>query len=465
MLPISPAGPGNSPYSSDSSWAGNPLLVSLDLLYEEGLLRRMDLTPSRRFPAGKVSFKAVAAFRMSRLRKAFAAFQERGGRLRNAFGGFQRRQRWWLDDHALFCALRNAHGGKPWTSWDEALRDRRPEALRTARNRLAEEIAFHRFVQYVFDRQWAFLRKTARAAGVGLIGDLPLFVNHDSSDVWANQELFLLDRTGRPKAVSGVPPDAFSKSGQLWGHPLYNWRRHRASGFKWWINRLKSTCERFDAVRLDHFLGFIRAWAVPAGARTAATGRWLAAPGRELFEAVKKKHGRLRFIAEDLGPGTAAAFELRDRLGLPGMRILQFAFGSDDHHHHEPHCHPKRCVVYTGTHDSPTTVGWFRNLGSGRGGRGSARDAARRRRILQYLGSDGRQIHWDLIRSAMASTANLAIFPVQDILGLDDRARMNRPGISSGNWEWRLRPGELTGPLARRLGELSVHYGRASAGV
>jgi len=464
MLPIGPPGPGNSPYSAYSALAGSPLLISLDLLAERGLLERRDLRPDCGLRTERVAYPAVRRFRFARLRRAFAGFVHGGGLQTAAFRRFVARNSGWLDDFALFIAIKDASGNREWLRWPAPLRLRRLPDLARARQRLAAELDFQRFCQFEFARQWAALRRYARRRGVGLIGDIPIFVAHDSADVWAHRELFQLDAGGRPRVVSGVPPDYFSRTGQLWGHPHYRWRRHQATGFAWWMDRFQHAFRQFDAVRIDHFLGFYRCWAVPGRARTARRGRWLRTPGRELFEQLRSRLGRVEIIAEDLGLVTRQATALRDRYGWPGMRVLQFAFGSDQGHYHEPHAYPRRCVVYTGTHDNDTTVGWFRKLGRAGTRPGPRAGPDQLERVLRYVGSTGREIHWDMIRLALMSVADLAVVPVQDLLGLDSRARMNRPGTARGNWEWRLPAGALTDALARRLRDLLAAYGRLKAG-
>jgi 4-alpha-glucanotransferase len=465
MLPLGPVGPGSSPYSSPSAFAGNPLLISLERLAEECLLTADDLEPVRGFSTARVRYGAVTRYRTARLRKAFSLFQQQGGHKRAAFERFCAEQRDWLEDYALFCALRRVQRGTVWTSWDRELRLRRPAALRRACRQLREHIAYERFVQYLFARQWAALKNHCARRGVGLIGDLPIFVAHDSSDVWAHRDLFLLDAAGQPQVVSGVPPDKFSRAGQLWGHPLYRWERHQATRWRWWLARFHHTLAQYDAVRIDHFLGFNRCWAVPGRARTARHGRWLKSPGVALLSAIANTLGPVQIIAEDLGVVTREALALRDRFGFPGMRLLQFAFGDDaEARYHQPHNAPRRSVIYPGTHDNRTAVGWFRALRQAGRKRKGKDGLTERQRVLRYLGSTGREIHWDLIRLAYMSPANLAIIPVQDILGLDDSARMNTPATTRGNWAWRLPPNRLTAAIARRLRELTHTYERTGQG-
>jgi len=484
MLPVGPIGPGNSPYSSPSALAGNPLLIDLSELVRDDLLAPDDLAPPPGLSADRVRYAEVIPFRERCLRRAFDVFRSRPRRLKSQLELFCETQRTWLDDWALFAALRRTlrraagirgrgprserpSGGSDavpaWTDWPAELRTRRPAALRQAQRELAEEFQFERFCQFLFDRQWQALRTYANQRGIGLIGDIPIFVAHDSCDVWRHPELFRLDRRGRPTVVSGCPPDYFSRTGQLWGHPHYRWERHAAEGFTWWIERFRLALRRFDAVRIDHFLGFYRAWEVPAGARTAAHGRYTLTPGRELLTAVRRALGGIQIIAEDLGNVTPQALALRDEFGIPGMRVLQFAFG-EGARYDQPHNHVRNAVVYTGTHDNDTTLGWFRSLSRPPHNRRGRDGLSTRQRVLRYLGTDGRQIHRDLIRLAYLSPANLAIVPLQDVLGLDTRGRMNVPATAEGNWEWRLRPGAFTAVHVRWLRELAETYERLGSG-
>jgi 4-alpha-glucanotransferase len=458
MLPVGPIGPGNSPYSSDSAFAGNPLLISLDDLAREGLLGRDDVEPPPGVSDQRVRYPLVGRFRTARLRLAFAMARKRGA-LRTASARFRERERHWLDDYALFAALRRARPDSSWTTWSARRHADRARWERT----LAQECEYERFAQFIFHRQWRRLRTFCERHGVRLIGDVPVFVAHESADVWAHADLFQLDARGAARVVSGCPPDAFNRAGQLWGHPLYAWRRHEQTGFDWWVRRVAHALRMFDAVRVDHFLGFHRVWAVPAGARTALRGRWTLTPGRALLQALRARLGRLPIIAEDLGAVTPQAFALRDAFGLPGMRVLQFGLaGLPDEHdaYHLPHSYPANCVAYVGTHDNDTAVGWFRSLGMGRrrlrGGRsGPAPSPDARRHVLAYVGGDEADVAWGLIRAVSASPARLSILTAQDLLGLGSGARMNQPGVALGSWEWRLPPRSLTRKLASRLSVLT----------
>ncbi len=441
MLPVGPPGPppGNSPYSSCSSVAGSPYLVSLETLWEEGWLTRREVQPDGRLDVEHVRFPVVRAYREQRLRRAWERFRAARRSHRQAFAHFCAQHRDWLDDFALFCALKERFGQAPWPEWPPELRRRQRGALAEARRDCGDECDYHRWVQFQFHRQWAALRHHARRCGVGLIGDVPILVSPDSADVWAHPELFRLDARGQPTHVSGYPPDDFCRNGQRWGHPQYHWPAHQRTGFDWWTARLAGTYRLFDAVRLDHFLGFTRLWSIPASAGTAKHGRWIKSPGHELLSAARRALGDRPMIAEDLGHVTRADVALREAFEIPPMRVLQSGLGFGDPLH-RPHRLDRHTVAYTGTHDTDTAVGWFQGL-----------KPRARKAVLEYMGSDGRRVHLDLIRWALNSVANTVIVPVQDLLGLDGRARMNRPGTLAGNWAWRALPGWLTPALAARL--------------
>jgi 4-alpha-glucanotransferase len=452
MLPIAPPGPAPafSPYDSASAFAGSPWLVSLDILGRDGLLAKRDLKPAPGLSSRQVNFPVVLRLREERLRRAFANFQRRRGDRVRGFREFCDSNADWLEDFALFMAIRRDSGGKPWTQWESGARQRQPSALRAARKRLANEIAGHRFVQFEFDRQCRALRDHAHRRGIGLIGDLPIFVAQDSVDVWSHPELFQLDGRGEPRRVSGYPPDRFNRNGQHWGHPQYEWAVHERTRFAWWVRRFARMFELFDAVRIDHFLGFTRTWSIPAHVKSAKSGRWVKSPGFKLFAAVEQKLGRRPMIAEDLGHMTAEDVRLRDSFGLAPMRIFQFGFGSEpDAADHLPHNYARLSAAYTGNHDNDTTVGWFRHL-----------RPAGRRRVLSYAGGSATAPHVAAIRALMASPADAVIFPMQDILGLDHRARMNLPGTLEGNWRWRLQPTKLD-TRARELRLLAESFGRS----
>lgn len=466
VLPVAPPGFGESPYNALSAFAGNPLLISLDALAEQGLLPGK-LLDAPGFPEERVDFSAVQSFKLPRLREAFERFEaEPNAPSRRDFQLFRASNAFWLEDYALFCALRQVHAGAPWTQWEAGLRSRRESALEKARRSFDAEIRFHAFLQHRFSLQWRALRRRCQELGVGLIGDIPIFVSHDSADVWSHPELFALDKRGQPTLVAGVPPDYFSKTGQRWGNPLYRWNAMARDGYAWWISRFRRGFEHFDSIRLDHFIGFHNYWEIPASCPTAERGRWVLAPGQELFCAVKKKLGALPFIAEDLGVVTPQVRALRDRFGFPGLRVLQMAFGTDaDADIYKPHNHPRHCVVYTGTHDNDTTAGWFNDQSSATSTRTKEEIGRERAAILGYLGTDGSDVHWDMIRLALMSVADTAVIPVQDLLGLGSEARMNLPGTSGGNWAWRMKDGALTEEIQRRWAELTRIYGRAGSGA
>ena len=461
ILPLGPTGYGDSPYACFSAFAGNTLLISPQRLVKEGLLVKDDLTDTTAFPEDRVDFERVHDCKDRLLRKAFERFnQATGAELHQAFADFCRRHSAWLDDYALFGALKDAHDGKAWNEWDAPLARRDEIALARAREALREEVEAQKFYQFVFFKQWFDLKAYCNQRGIRVIGDIPIFVAQDSADVWTNPEQFRLNESGRPLVVAGVPPDYFSATGQLWGNPLYNWDRMLPDGFKWWIERVHATLQMVDILRIDHFRGFAACWEIPGGDKTAERGRWVPAPGRELFVAIRNALGELPIIAEDLGVITPDVVALRDEFGFPGMRILQFAFSSNTKNIDLPHNYHHNVVVYTGTHDNDTTVGWFSSVA----GESSTRDAAQieceRRFCMKYLNTDGQEINWEFIRTVLASVANRAIVPLQDILGLGTEARMNLPNTTSGNWLWRFRAGALTDEIGARLKELTELYDR-----
>ena len=461
VLPLGPTGYGDSPYQSFSAFAGNSLLISPELLADEGLLSTEDLNSAPQFPVERVDYGAVIEWKHKALQQAFQNFRRaKGNALWQSFETFCQSAATWLDDYALFRALKDKHGGAVWNDWDKSLARRDPEALSQARAELSEEIEARRFYQFLFFRQWTTLKSYCNGRGIKIVGDIPIFVAYDSADVWTQPELFKLDGEGRPRVVAGVPPDYFSATGQLWGNPIYDWERMRADGFQWWVARMRATLEAFDMVRLDHFRGFAACWEIPAGAETAQNGRWVEAPGREIFQTLQQELGELPLIAEDLGVITPDVDALRVEFGFPSMRILQMGFYEE---RHLPHNYERKVAVYTGTHDNDTTVGWF-NSQPGAGSTRSAEQIERERDLcLRYLDTDGREIHWDFIRAAFASVAGTAIVPLQDVLGLGTEARMNLPATTSGNWQWRYRSEDLTDKMRDRLRELSSLYERLPA--
>jgi 4-alpha-glucanotransferase len=464
VLPLGPTGHGDSPYACYSAFAGNTLLISPEKLFEEGLLAKSDLDEIPSLPNERVDFERVHHSRHTILNQAFAHYQRTdGSELRSAFETFAGQNASWLDDYALFRALKSAHGGQAWNEWERSLAGREPTALARARVDLRDQIEAHKFFQFLFFKQWFALKAFCHERNLSLIGDIPIFVAHDSADVWTNPDQFQLNQDGRPKVVAGVPPDYFSATGQFWGNPLYDWERMLADGFKWWIERVRATLQTVDIARIDHFRGFAAGWEIPGDDKTAERGRWVEAPGRELFTAVRNSLGELAIIAEDLGVITPDVEKLRDDFGFPGMRILQFAFSSDAKNIDLPHNYPRNVAVYTGTHDNDTTAGWFNSVA----GAGSTRTAAQinseRNFCLEYLNTDGREIHWDFIRAVLASVADTAIVPLQDLLGLGSEARMNLPNSTQGNWSWRCKPDAWTEAHSERLREMTATHGRIQA--
>ncbi len=465
VLPLGPTGYGDSPYQCFSAFAGNPLLVSPERLVKEGLLAASDIASPPLFTADKVDFGEAITYKTALLRKAFENFRATTDTsLRGDFETFNQHAAAWLEDYALYRAMKDARGGVAWNKWEAPMVRREARALAEAREGLREEIVAHKFYQYLFFKQWSQLRAYCHEKRIQIVGDVPIFVAHDSADVWAAPEQFKLDEAGNPLVVAGVPPDYFSATGQLWGNPLYDWERMRRDGFRWWIERVRGTLQTVDVVRVDHFRGFAACWEIPGGDKTAERGRWVNAPGRELFNAIRAALGEVPIIAEDLGVITPDVEALRDDFGFPGMRILQFAFGGDTRNIDLPHNYHRNVVVYTGTHDNDTTVGWF-NSEAGAGSTRTGEQVSKEREFCKkYLNTDGREIHWDFIRAVLASVANTAVVPAQDLLGLGTEARMNLPASTSGNWDWRMRPGALDERISQRLRELAALYARFPVG-
>ncbi|MHB1294464.1 MAG: 4-alpha-glucanotransferase [Anaerolineae bacterium] len=450
VLPLGPTGYGDSPYQPFSAFAGNPLLIDPETLVAQGLLGEEDIAPDEPFPEGAVQYGPVIAYKRRVLHRAFEnAQQHNDPALRAEQQDFEARNRYWLDDLALFMALKLRFNWAVWTDWDRGIALREPEALAYWREELRDEIAYQRFTQFLFDRQWATLRRYANDRDVLIVGDMPIFMGHDSSEVWGRRDLFQLDADGRPAVVAGVPPDYFSATGQLWGNPHYRWDEMKSQGYAWWVRRFQRVFTQVDMVRVDHFRGFAGYWEVGANEETAINGRWVKGPGADLFEALQRELGDMPILAEDLGLITSDVVALREAFGLPGMTVLQFAFDGDASSPHLPHNHERRSICYTGTHDNDTTLGWY-----------ATRDETARHRIRMYAGSDGSHVNWDLIRLAMTSVAEMAIFPLQDVLGLGSEARLNVPGRPHGNWTWRYRPGDLQEGLAATLRELARVAGR-----
>jgi 4-alpha-glucanotransferase len=451
IMPLGPTSYGDSPYQALSAFAGNPLLIDLERLVGEGCLAPWDFDGAPVFPDHQVDYGQVIPFKGRLLRLAFENFKSNAsGPLEGEFAGFIAANRSWLDDYALYAALKEHHGGASWNTWEDGAGTRQPAALERWRVALHDRIQFHQFVQFLFDRQWQSLKTYANERGIRIMGDVPIFVAYDSADAWAHAGLFHMDAEGKPTLVAGVPPDYFSPTGQLWGNPLYDWAAIARDGYSWWIARLERAFQLADLVRLDHFRGFESCWAVPAGEETAVHGEWLKGPGRALFQAVERALAPARFIAEDLGLITPEVEELRRACAFPGMKVLQFAFSGEPANPYLPHNYERGCVAYTGTHDNDTTLGWYQALGD------KERSAVRR-----YLGGPCDELNWDLIRLALMSVADTAIIPLQDVLGLASESRMNTPGRAGGNWSWRYTHGALTADLASRLKELAETYGRA----
>jgi 4-alpha-glucanotransferase len=462
VLPLNPTGYGDSPFQCFSASAGNPLLISLEKLLEEGILHRDNIGTVPDFPVDSVDYGRVIQWKLPILRRAARNFlSTAGAEQRAAFELFCTQSAQWLNDFALFMALKDAHQQVAWTRWPRGVAQRRPEALKQWSERLAPQIEAIKFWQFVFFRQWQSLRTYAHDRGVRIIGDIPIYVAHDSADVWANPQFFLLDAEGNPEKVSGVPPDYFSATGQLWGNPIYNWPLLEETGYRWWIERFRSAMMLYDIVRIDHFRGFEAYWEVPAGETTAVHGRWVKGPGAQLFRVLQAEFGELPIIAENLGVITPEVEAIRHEFGFPGMAILQFAFGNDPQGpSFRPHNYPREVVAYTGTHDNDTTVGWWNSAGTTDSVR-TPEDVAREHAFARaYLDFHDEPVNWVLIRAVLASVANTAVVPMQDLLGLGNEARMNRPGTSSGNWRWRMPPGALDLQLSARLQQLNSIYGR-----
>ncbi len=450
LLPMTPIGPGDSPYQSVSAFAGSPLMVALEPLIARGWLAAPAL-PEGGFAAARVDYARVAPWRLAHLRSAAAGFFAQADAAdRAAFTAWCAVEAHWLDDYTLFMAIEGAHAGAPWWRWPAALRRREAAALAAVRRGHAAEIAFWQFVQWCFDTQWADLRRHANQRGVAIIGDLPIFVAHHSADCWARPDLYELDADDQPSVVAGVPPDAFSDAGQRWGNPLYRWERMAADGFAWWTARVRRAMTQTDLFRIDHFRGFAAYWEVPASRPNAIEGRWVPGPGRALFNALGAALGPLPIVAEDLGVITPDVTALREACGFPGMRVLQFAFGGDASNAYLPHRHERATVVYTGTHDNDTSIGWWHHA-----------TAHERAFAGRYLGAAAHDIHTAMIRAACNSVADSAIFPLQDVLGLDAAHRLNTPGTPLGNWAWRFDWPMVGDAPARWLGALAAASGRA----
>ena len=462
VLPLGPTGYGDSPYQCFSAWAGNRLLISPEPLVEKGWLEESELQSATEFPDDKVEFERLVPWKSALLESAATGFFEQASaKDRAAYEKFCQQNAHWLDDFALFTALKQNQNWVTWTEWEPGARDRAPKALSKWRQKLDAPIAVQKFLQFVFYEQWRELREYARERGVQIMGDLPIYVSHDSVDVWTNRRYFHLDGQGKPTVISGVPPDYFSETGQLWGNPIYDWDALAKDDYGWWLDRFRAAFEMVDMIRLDHFRGFEAYWEVPASEKTAVNGRWVKGPGSGLFRVAQAKLGELPFVAENLGVITPDVEAIREEFGFPGMAVLQFAFGTDDQAPtFRPHNYPHEVVAYTGTHDCDTTVGWWSSAGRGESTR-SDEDIRRERDFaMRYLDTDGKEIQWVFIRTLMASVADTVLIPMQDVLGLGAETRMNQPATVGGNWRWRYRPGALKPELAQRLKEMTELYDR-----
>lgn len=439
ILPTGPTGYGDSPYQTFSAFAGNPLLIDLQKLVDIGLLQQDQISLPAQLEGVRIDFGALINWKIPILKIAFTGFQETA-----EYKAFCNKQAFWLEEYAMFMALKQKFNGKSWSNWEKSYKFRETDALSKARNELDSEIKFQKFLQFMFFQQWQELKTYIKAKGISVIGDLPIFIAMDSADAWAKHEIFQFDQQLNPTAVAGVPPDYFSETGQLWGNPLYNWESLQENDFKWWKERFRASLAIADLIRVDHFRGFAGYWSVPYGEENAVRGKWIKAPGVSLFQSLQQEFAELPIIAEDLGVITEDVVELRDKFGFPGMKILQFAFGTGPENAYLPENYQENCVVFTGTHDNDTTVGWFRKLPDNL-----------KKDVCDYLKTDGSNIHWDLIRTAWRSRANLAITPMQDLLGLDSEARMNTPANLGDNWQWRLRETDLNLELAHKLRDLT----------
>ena len=452
ILPLTPTGYGNSPYSSFSAFAGQPLLISPEHLEKMGLLEEWELDTAPENNEDLVEYDKVSKWKTQIFKLAFSRFEMKEDKeLKKQYRQFVKENTYWLNDYAIYMACRDMQGQKEWFKWDEQYRKSTQKVKAELKKTLKEEIKYYCFVQFLFYKQWAELKAYANKKGIKIIGDMPLFVSLDSADVWANPKLFQLDSKGYPTKVAGVPPDYFSETGQLWGNPLYNWEVHEKNQFQWWVARVRHQLALSDYLRIDHFRGLESYWAVPAEEETAINGTWVKAPGKALFETIEQELGKgLPIIAEDLGTITPEVIELRDHFGFPGMKILQFAFESEEESSFLPHQFTTtNCVCYTGTHDNNTTRGWYDSASE------YSRDKVRR-----YMNTDANSIHWDFLRTCLGTIADYAIIPMQDILGLGEEGRMNVPGVAENNWGWRYKAEDISDDLAEGLKKTTRLYGR-----
>jgi len=450
VLPLGPTGYGNSPYASYSAFAGNTNIISPELLVKDGYLDKKDLESKPTFDENKVDYEKVIDYKEKLFRIAFNRFKSKASEEdAKLFSNFCTANHYWLHDFALFMSLKKYYSNQEWSKWDKDIVERNHEVVKEVDYKLGDEIFFHKFLQYQFYKQWISLKKYANSKNIKIIGDIPIFVAYDSADVWSNPDIFFLNKKFLPIEVAGVPPDYFSKTGQLWGNPLYNWDKLSHTNFDWWVKRFAINFTLFDIVRVDHFRGFEAFWSIPYGSENAVKGKWKKAKGKQLFKTVEKVLGKFPIIAEDLGVITPEVEALRDTFNFPGMKILQFAFSSDSKNPFLPHNHIKNSVVYPGTHDNDTCWGWFNSC-----------NLDERDYFLRYSNSDSEEIHWDFIRLSMSSVANMSIIPMQDILGLGTEARMNMPSKLENNWEWRYKEESLTSEILSRLLGMTKDFGR-----
>jgi len=448
ILPLGPVGYGNSPYQCYSAFAGNPMFIDIQQLVSDRLISKKSVA-DQNFKIKVVEFERVGEWKTVLFKEAFAGFQKNFDRYKDEYYTFMSHNSWWLDDYALFRSLKTKHDETVWNTWAKELVIRDKQVLHEAFNELHAEIDFHRFLQFIFFRQWFKLKSYANSKGIRIIGDIPLYVSLDSADVWANQDIFLLDGDSQPTQVGGVPPDYFSETGQLWGNPVFDWERVAERDFDWWLARIHFNLRMFDQVRVDHFRGLESFWSIPAEEETAIVGEWLPAKGHELFRKLKEQFGTLNIIAEDLGLITPEVEKLRDDFGLPGMKILQFAFGSDTKNTNLPHNYATNFLVYTGTHDNDTSLGWFNSI-----------DKKERKFLHKYISGSGKQFVRNFMEQAWASAAHTAIAPMQDVLGLGSDARMNTPGVAAGNWDWRFTWSQIRSNHKLFLKQITEKYNR-----
>lgn len=447
ILPLGPTGYGDSPYQSFSTYAGNPYFIDLKTLVKEGLLTKKECKEVRCKEQKKIDYEKIYQNRFKILKKAYRRFQKN-----DKYEKFLEENAFWLEDYCMYMAIKDAHEGKSWSEWEELLKKREKTALEKVKEELEDEIGFYQFQQYEFDRQWKKLHTYAKEQGIQIIGDIPIYVAFDSADAWAAPELFQFDEENNPIRVAGCPPDAFAKTGQLWGNPLYNWEYHQKTGYAWWIQRIRYCFQRYDVVRIDHFRGFDEYYAIPYGESTAENGTWMPGPGMKLFQAIEKELGRPEIIAEDLGFLTESVLQMLKESGFPGMKVLQFAFDPSGESVYLPHRYSENCVVYTGTHDNDTTRGWYRTLDK------ESRDFAKEYMGVSRLDDD--TLTWDFMRLAMGSAAQLCVTPIQDILGIDGSGRINMPSTLGGNWTWQMEKGAFDKKIVHKLYRMTQLYGR-----